>query len=67
VDVDVHAALRSLNGHFDLPEIVVRIRVLEGEADQPFDDAVHPRRVFLRNACSLSESGEKREDECRCA
>ena len=55
---DVDVTVGRLERHLDLAEIVVRVRVLEREADEPLDDGAQSPRVVRGNRGRRRKGGE---------
>jgi hypothetical protein len=58
---DLDETLARLERHLDLAEVVVRVGVVEGEADQALDHRAQPPLVLSRNP----SSGRKRRHQSR--
>jgi hypothetical protein len=58
---DVHRSFAGLERDVDLAEVVVRVRVVEREADESLDDPAEPTLVLGGD----TDGGCKRGDQCK--
>ena len=67
MDGDVDDAVPGLERHLDLAEVVDRVGVVKGEADEALDDRAQLPRVPWGNSGSGRKRGQERQHQRRRA